>query len=135
MRFRGGVAIEVRRPPSVEDMSKILDQDKDDMSLKPVSEGKRMSMDAVRPSPWNTMEDGMNRNDPPRRSRPTTRERSAWGTARGTAREATRRPGAGAGTAGRSCPSRISTACAPSTSSSRRATAAAASRSPTSSSA
>ena len=49
--------------PSVEDMSKILDQDKDDMSLKPVSEGKRMSMDAVRPSPWNTMEDGMNRNE------------------------------------------------------------------------
>ena len=62
VRFRGGVA-KMRRPPSVEDMSKILDQDKDDMSLKPVSEGKRMSMDAVRPSPWNTMEDGMNRNE------------------------------------------------------------------------
>ena len=53
----------MRRPPSVEDMSKILDQDAGDMSLKPVSEGKRMSMDAVRPSPWNTMEDGMNRNE------------------------------------------------------------------------
>ena len=62
VRFRGGVA-KMRRPPSVEDMSKILDQDKDDMSLKPVSEGKRMSMDAVRPSPWNTVEDGMNRNE------------------------------------------------------------------------
>ena len=62
VRFRGGVA-KMRRPPSVEDMSKILDQDAGDMSLKPVSEGKRMSMDAVRPSPWNTMEDGMNRNE------------------------------------------------------------------------
>jgi serine/threonine protein kinase len=61
VRFRGGVA-KMRRPPSVEDMSKHIDN-MGGLDLKPVSEGKRMSMDAVRPSPWNTMEDpsGMRR--------------------------------------------------------------------------